>query len=132
MTDIIRNAQCSCGAVKVRCAGEPLSVSICHCQECKRRTGSAFGIAAFFNAGDVQIEGKSSSYTRPSESGFEVAFHFCHACGSTVYWFPKRLPDLIAVASGAFGDTDFPVPTQSVYEWARCSWLDEEIPKRMD
>jgi hypothetical protein len=52
---------------------------------------------------------------RPSDSGFSVAFHFCPHCGSTVYWEPRRKPDTIAVALGAFGDPSFPGPTQSVW-----------------
>ena len=38
------------------------------------------------------------------------------------------MPDLIAVAAGAFADPDFPAPEQQVYEqhkhpWVRCAHL---------
>ena len=31
---------CLCGAVRYRCVGEPLWVAHCHCQSCRRASGS--------------------------------------------------------------------------------------------
>ena len=55
-------------------------------------------------------------YTRSSDSGFDVTFHFCGDCGSTVFWEPQRKPEWIAVAVGAFADPTFPRPSQAVFE----------------
>jgi hypothetical protein len=77
-----RLATCACRQLSVTCAGEPVSVSLCSCLECQRRTGSTFGIAAFFSREVVSIQGDSTSYDRPSDSGFLVSFHFCPRCGS--------------------------------------------------
>lgn len=118
-----RLATCACRQLSVICAGEPLSVSLCNCLECQRRTGSTFGIAAFFNRGVVGIQGDSASYDRPSDSGFPVSFHFCPSCGSTVYWEPARKPDAIAVAVGSFADPTFPAPTKSVYNEHKHPWV---------
>jgi hypothetical protein len=52
-----------------------------------------------------------------------VTFHFCPDCGSTVFWKPERLPDLTAVAAGAFADPAFPKPTNAVYLETRHSWV---------
>lgn len=121
MTD--RTASCSCGQLQVTCQGEPLAISLCHCLECQRRTGSTYGIAAFFPRAHVSVQGGASIYERPSESGFNVAFHFCPQCGSTVYWEPRRKPEAIAVSVGAFGDPAFPAPTQSVWTERRHPWV---------
>ena len=99
-----RTARCDCGQLAVSCAGEPASVSLCHCLACQRRTGSTYGIAAFFARDRVNISGQGRRYTRSSDSGFEVTFHFCGDCGSRVYWEPQRKPEMIAVAVGAFAD----------------------------
>jgi len=121
---IIRTATCSCGKIEIRCTGEPLRVSLCHCLACQRRTGSAFGIAAFFARDMVQTSGIPSRYRRPSDSGFDVVFHFCPDCGGTVFWEPQRIPDRIAVAVGAFAEPDFPAPDQAVYGRHRHGWFD--------
>jgi len=117
-----RNATCSCGQLVVRCNGEPALVSVCHCPSCQKRTGSPYGIAAFFPRADVQANGRTRRYTRTADSGFEVTFHFCPDCGSTVFWQPQRKPDMIAVAVGAFADPTFPPPSQEVYQQHRHPW----------
>ena len=118
-----RTATCSCGALRVVCEGEPQKVSLCHCFSCQKRTGSTYGIAAFFRDQYVIVHGRSSLYTRQADSGFRVTFHFCPDCGSTVFWKPERLPDLTAVAAGAFADPAFPKPTNAVYLQMRHSWV---------
>ncbi len=118
-----RTAPCACGQLRIACRGEPLKVSLCHCLECQRRTGSTYGIAAFYPRDAVKVAGNASTYTRPSDRGLPVAHHFCPDCGSTVYWEPQRIPDLIAVAVGAFADPSFPAPTQAVWDERRHPWV---------
>lgn len=118
-----KTANCACGQLRIRCEGEPTKVSLCHCLECQRRTGSAFGIAAFFNAASTEISGSSSTYRRASDSGFPVAHHFCGTCGSTVYWYPLRKPDTVAVEVGCFADPAFPAPSQAVYSEHGHGWV---------
>jgi hypothetical protein len=118
-----RIARCHCGALKLVCRGAPTKISMCHCLDCQRRTGSAFSIAVFFAQPQVAVMGTTRVYERPSASGFPVAFHFCETCGSNVYWLPARLPHLIGVAAGAFEDPLFPQPVQSVWGKDRHPWL---------
>jgi hypothetical protein len=49
-----------------------------------------------------------------SRPGQAFGDHFCPECGSTVFWEPARMPRLIGVTVGAFGDPSFPRPEQSV------------------
>jgi len=118
-----RIATCACGQLRAACKGAPLAVSLCHCLECQKRTGSTYGIAAFFNDDAVTVEGASSIFERPSDSGYHVSHHFCPACGGTVFWYPARKPGLVAVAVGAFADPHFPGPTQTVYRQHRHDWV---------
>jgi hypothetical protein len=40
--------------------------TLCHCSDCKRRTGSAFGIAAYFPRKDVtHLKGETLVYALP-------------------------------------------------------------------
>ena len=72
-----RIAHCSCGALRAEVTGEPPRVAICHCMECQRRTGSAFGLVIFFPKEQVRTEGPSKVYVRRSDAGRKVEFHFC-------------------------------------------------------
>jgi hypothetical protein len=96
---------------------------MCHCAECQRRTGSVFSIAVFYERARVTSHGATGTFERPSASGFPVEFHFCRNCGSNVFWNPRRMPDLIAVAVGAFADPNFPAPEQSVWMKDKHSWV---------
>lgn len=98
-------------------------MSLCHCLECQRRTGGPFGIAAFFAVAETTVEGESTVYRRESDSGFPVTFHFCPSCGSTVFWYPARRPEAVAVAVGCFADPGFPAPGQQVFVQHRHAWV---------
>lgn len=43
-----RIARCCCGNCTIEVTGEPEMHGVCHCSNCKRRTGSAFGISSYF------------------------------------------------------------------------------------
>jgi hypothetical protein len=118
-----RTATCACRNLRVTCAGDPIKISVCHCLDCQRRTGSTYGIGAFFARKDVEVNGDFRTYKRGSDSGSAVNFRFCPDCGSTVFWEPERLPDAIAIAVGSFADPTFPAPSQSVYEQRRHPWV---------
>lgn len=120
---ITRVAHCACGQLSATCRGDPELVSLCNCRQCQRRTGSAFGLAAFFRQQDVTVTGKAASFSRQSDTGATVEFHFCGDCGSTVFWVPRRKPGLIAIAVGCFAEPDFPQPTRYVFGEHRHRWL---------
>lgn len=121
-----RRASCSCGQLTITCEGDPVRISVCHCLECQRRTGSAFGAQARFAPSQiVASEGRASEYTRKGDSGGVITFRFCPTCGSTVS-FQIAGDERVAIALGAFADPQFPPPQYSVYEARRHSWV--EVP----
>lgn len=70
----------------------------------------------------VAIDGRAMRYVRTADSGNTITFHFCPDCGSTVYYQLDAVPDVVAVALGAFADRDFPAPKFSVYENRKHAW----------
>ena len=96
---------------------------MCHCHACQRRTGSPFGAQARFPDDRVTVEGRATEYVRTAESGNEVHFFFCPACGSTVYYRLAALPGATAIPIGAFADETFPPPKISIYEARRHPWV---------
>ncbi|MEO2219167.1 GFA family protein [Chromobacterium vaccinii] len=118
-----RLAACSCGQLTAQVSGDPVRVSICHCLACQRRTGSVFGQQARFYRKDVAIAGDSTVYVRVGDEGSRVKFHFCPACGATVYYEPEGLEEFVAIPVGAFADPGFPAPSVSVYEERKHGWV---------
>jgi hypothetical protein len=117
-----RVASCSCGQLRVTCEGEPVRISICHCLECQKRTGSVFATQARFSRDGVTIEGRAMQWTRLGDSGEPATFNFCPVCASTVYWELTGVPGFVALAVGAFADPNFPPPHVSVYEERKHHW----------
>jgi len=120
---MIRTASCSCGQLSIACEGEPVRVSVCHCLACQKRTGSAFGSAAFFLRQRTAVTGEAQVWTRTGDSGGEARFSHCPTCGSTVFWEPDFRPDRVAVAIGAFADPAFPPPDKQVYAETAHPWV---------
>jgi len=111
-----RVAECHCGALKAIASGEPESVYVCHCKACQRRTGAVVHSGARYLKSQVQIEGENKIYGRMADSGFEIRFHFCPNCGSSVFWEGDRNPTTYGTSVGAFADPHFPPPPSSGWE----------------
>jgi hypothetical protein len=118
-----RIAKCACGAVQVACKGEPVRVSICHCLDCQRRTGSAFSYNATYAAEQVRMAGKVNTFTQLGGEGRWGRHSFCPTCGRTAYYEIEVRPGMVTVPVGNFADPDFPPPTVSVYGERRHRWV---------
>ncbi|KCZ48704.1 GFA family protein [Hyphomonas pacifica] len=120
-------ARCSCGNLRVLIA-EDLTPAVvaCHCTACQRRSGSPFGVAAYYPMSALTISGESRTWTRTGDSGGAFTTHFCPTCGSSVYWTTEKHADAAGVAVGAIADPHFPAPIRSVWEETRHDWV--EIP----
>jgi hypothetical protein len=118
-----RLARCCCGSLQADAVVDPVIVVACHCTECQRRTGAAFGVGAYFQRDDVRTSGASTTYVRDGQEGRKLRFHFCPTCGTSVYWFVDLRPDLIGIAIGAFADPSLAKPTLSIWERTRHPWV---------
>jgi hypothetical protein len=119
---VTRVASCGCGQLRVACDGEPVRISICHCLECQKRTGSVFSAQARFPRACVTAEGRATRWTRAGDSGQRAVFSFCPVCGSTVCWTAAGAQGFVTVAVGAFADPGFPPPRVSAYEERQHPW----------
>jgi hypothetical protein len=125
-----RHASCQCGQLTIDCEGEPVRLSMCHCLDCQKRTGSAFGIQARFPRDAVTSAGRAGAYSRVGDSGGRGTMRFCPDCGSTVWWEADGIPGYVTVAVGAFADPNFPPPKVSVYGERKHAWV--AIPESIE
>lgn len=117
-----RKASCCCGACSVEVQGEPDINAICHCSNCKRRTGSAFGWSAYF--GDDRMPDRRGDFRVYAITGDNPQQRwFCAVCGSTVLWKAAAWPHHTGIAGGCFVDPPLPEPTVTVSNAGRCPWL---------
>ncbi|MEO1227180.1 MAG: GFA family protein [Pseudomonadota bacterium] len=130
-----RIATCRCGQLSATCVGEPVRVSVCHCLECQKRSGSAFATQARWPDANVTLSGEFSVWERVADSGHRATYRFCPVCGSTVAYVIEGWPGVTAIPVGAFADQSFPAPRFSVYEHRKHAWtevLGEDVEHSSD
>ena len=120
----IRTASCRCGQLRAACEGEPVRISVCHCLNCQKRSGSAFSAQAGWPDAQVTLTGAQKEWRHVGDSGQGATFFFCPECGATLAYVIEALPGLTAVAIGAFADPEFPPPTFSMYENRKHGWVE--------
>ena len=112
---------CSCGAVRFTIARH-LYAQLCHCDACKKRTGSAYGISVAIEDSDLEeFHGEIRTFTRIAETGNPVEYDFCPVCATTVRWRVAALRGRQVFAGGAF---DKP----SAFEMAGEMYTAEALP----
>ena len=127
-------ASCQCGALRATIADDAETVTVlCHCRDCQKRSGSPFGIMAYFPEDAVTIHGLANSFTRPTDEGNSFTTGFCPSCGSTLYGRASKYPGIVGITVGTIADPAFPHPHRSVYEQSRHDWvtLPDSIPRHI-
>lgn len=117
-----RKASCCCGACSVEVEGEPALNAVCHCTNCKRRTGSALGWSAYF--ADDRVLDRNGDFRVYEVTGANPQRRwFCTLCGSTLLWKLEARPGQTGIAGGCFADPPLPAPSITVSNDGRCTWL---------
>jgi hypothetical protein len=114
---------CNCGAVRYCVVRTPLTVYICHCHLCQKRSGSAFSQSMVFPYDAVEFTAGDPQCTeRVSADGARSTLYMCGACYSRIYTRWKARPGLNLRAS-TLDETDWVRPvaqfwTSSAQAWA--------------
>lgn len=116
------SGRCLCGAVTFTVSAPPVRMAQCHCEDCRRLSGTGHLVQAFFNASDIAIEGPTTSFENIADSGNVRRRAFCPTCGSRLFSKNSRAPDLMGIAVGAFDDSSWFTPALILYASRRPAW----------
>jgi len=122
--------QCLCGEVNYVIASNPIRMAQCHCDDCRKSTGTGHVSNAFFKQDDVEIKGETSCYSSKTDSGSIITRHFCPRCGSRLFGFNSAAENVIGVAVGTIKDSSWFKPDFIVYNKRKPKWdfMEENIP----
>ncbi len=123
MSETVRNAACLCGRLRLTARGDPAGAAACSCSACQRRTGSVYGVSAYYPASAVTTDGEAKAYARTAANGRQVVHHFCPDCGSTLWFTGDFDARIVGVAVGCFADPDFPAPQRAVWTGTQHRWV---------
>lgn len=80
------HGSCYCGQITFRAEVAPENVTVCHCVDCHKLTGSAYRVSLPAPAETFQLlSGQPTTFLKIAESGNKRAHSFCGHCGSPVY-----------------------------------------------
>ncbi|KAK7937281.1 Mss4-like protein [Apiospora aurea] len=83
--------RCQCGHVSFPTpTAQRIALFHCHCTECQKQSGSAYGTSAIYPAAGLfplstELEQKLGCYTRPTDSNRTMRCWFCLECGSRLF-----------------------------------------------
>ncbi|HWU66211.1 MAG TPA: GFA family protein [Methylophilus sp.] len=99
---------CLCGAVRYEVHGELGALVYCHCQRCRKASGSAFNAVIPISGANFTItQGEAALNTYRSDAGF--CRTFCGHCGSPIMAYRESDPDALRLRVGTL---DTPVAAQ--------------------
>ncbi len=102
---------CLCKAVRFSIEAVPLLVYACHCTDCQRRSGSAFGLSMLVETENFIMSCGAPKFWRQTNADrIERTYRFCNNCGGGISREESSRPDIVAVHAGTLDDTSWMRP----------------------
>ncbi|TAM47002.1 MAG: GFA family protein [Gammaproteobacteria bacterium] len=122
MTSATFRGSCLCGSVQYEISGEPAKFYHCHCQRCRKATGTGHASNLIVKPGTLKwIKGEEliKSYKVPEAKRFTNCF--CSNCGGRVARYSKEI-DMFVIPAGSL-DSEPPIRPQARIFWgSRADW----------
>jgi hypothetical protein len=120
---------CLCRSVSFEIDGRIHSARYCHCQNCRKFSGTAWAAWGLIQADQLRVSPADASVTRyNSGGGFRV---FCTVCGSPLWFEPAELPHYRGVPLGAIDDGEVPKPEMHAWTRSKVAWasVSDDLPR---
>ena len=120
--------RCYCGQAMVVARAAPQTVAYCHCNDCRRVSGSPVSVVAAFAPEDL-------TWTPPLGPGAShnegVRRWFCPECGSPLAARYAYLPNQFYVPVGLFDDVSQLKPQSHSHSGSQVTWLhmSDKLPR---
>lgn len=122
MAETTFSGSCLCGSVAYEIRGEPRGFFHCHCERCRKATGTGHASNIILTPADVSwTAGRQllTHYKVPEAERFATAF--CRVCGSLM---PRIAPDLTAavIPAGTLDHDPGLRPDARIFAGSRAAW----------
>lgn len=109
---------CNCGRVRYQLEGEPVRVGLCHCESCRKESGSAFSYFGIWPKAAAALSGELACFH--TRAGGE---RFCPTCGSSLFNWTED-SDEIEIKLGSLDDPPSGLtPAYELWTFRREPWL---------
>ena len=114
---------CLCGQARYSADAEPAFVSVCHCADCQRFSGSAFATVVGVPAPALNVTGTLKTFTKRGDSGKPIHRRFCPDCGSGIMDEADALPGIAMIYAGTLDDRSWVKPLSQIYCDSAQPWV---------
>ena len=133
---------CHCGGVRFKLrSAHPYPFNLCYCSICRKTAGGggyAINLGGDFSTLEIQ-GGKNITAYRASTGSDEsekteespARRHFCRICGSALWAWDPRWPELVHPFASAI-DSDLPVAPERTHLMlnSKASWVEPQVGKK--
>jgi hypothetical protein len=119
-----------CRGVQYEYLGEPGTITVCHCSDCRKAQGSSSVIAVPIDTAKFAwIQGQALIKEYESSAGKKRAF--CSCCGSPLYSRRDELPEILRLRIGTIDSSTELKPAAHIFVVDLPGWaiLDEDWPR---
>jgi hypothetical protein len=110
------SGSCLCGEIKYEINGEPVRTANCHCDDCRKATGSSYATNFFFKEDDIVVtQGTPKEFEHKSDAGNTMTKQFCGNCGSQLFGLGSGSPGIKHVKAGTLDDVGNLRPAINVF-----------------
>lgn len=113
---------CLCGAVRYECSADAMFMGNCHCRDCQKASGGAYGAEIGLPAAALKITGAVKYYDVKADSGNTLSRGFCPGCGARLFAKTSAMPDLAMIAAGSLDDPSQYEPTMDIFTASAPPW----------
>ena len=129
MSDRIQaTGRCLCGNIRFQVQGDPIWIAHCHCQSCRRNTGSAVATFIGYHPERVIYEVDNRQFY---ESSPGVRRGFCGKCGTPMSYEADKYPDELHLYVSTMDEPNQFVPEYHVFHAEHIPWFEvaDDLPR---
>ena len=120
--DLPLEGGCACAALRYRLGSAPVLLFACHCHQCQRQSGSAFGLSLRVRRADLTLSGPFKTRLRQTERNTASETVFCPACGARIF-NARPGTDFCHLRGGTLDETGWLRPAAHIWTDSAQPWM---------
>ena len=121
---------CLCGAIRYELDAPLGQIGICHCQRCRKASGTAYGVNATVDEAGFRLLAGAASLTHFA-GPIGVTRSFCRHCGSPLYSRRDSMPNALRLRLGSLDTAIEERPLFHFFTDSKAQWDDihDDLPQ---
>jgi len=116
------SGSCACNVVQFKLNSAPKALVNCHCNFCRKHSGSAFSTYAVVPETSLEVSSGQDSISAFALKEYAHK-HFCKQCGSPIFNKNAKYPGLSMIYFGGISASLNMVPSVNIYCESQLAWV---------